>query len=141
MFNSLFRDAPKYGIVFIVTTTIQNAIRSRVAQNFINKVCLKMPNDTDYRDLLGAPKGQVPADNYGRGVVLTPDGNTYEFQTADMCNRDNKTKFIREYADTLVKKYGNKKVSGIAVLPEFVYIEYVAHELVELSHTYWYLNE
>ena len=30
-FNTLFRDGAKYGIVFIVTTTVSNVIRSRVA--------------------------------------------------------------------------------------------------------------
>ena len=41
-FNTLFRDGAKYGIVFIVTTTVSNVIRSRVAQSFENKICLKI---------------------------------------------------------------------------------------------------
>lgn len=133
IFTSLFRDGAKYGIVFIVTTTQQNAVRARVAQNFLNKICLKMPNANDYRDLLGAPKGLVPVDNFGRGIVSVDGGTAYEFQTADICNREEKTQFIREFSQKMQEKYPNKKAKKIPILPEIVYVEDVEHELKGLE--------
>ena len=132
-FNPLFRDSAKYGIVFIVSTTQQNAVRMRVAENFRNKVCLKMPNDFDYRDLLGAPKKMVPADNYGRGIMFKDGTNIYEFQTADICNKDEKTQFIREFAKKVKEKYPDIKARKIPYLPEIVYVEDVLFELKGLD--------
>ena len=133
VFNTLFRDGAKYGICFIVTTTQQNAVRMRVAQNFMNKICLKMPNTYDYRDLLGSPKTLIPVDNYGRGIVSFAGEKIYEFQTADICNREEKTQFIRQYADEIKAKYPNMKAKKIPVLPDIAYVEDVAFELKGLE--------
>ena len=133
IFTSLFRDGNKYGICFIVTTTQQNAIRTRVAQNFPNKICMKMPNNSDYRDLLGSPKGLIPVDNFGRGIVSVNGERFYEFQTADICDRDKKTVFIREYSQKLQEKYPGKKAKKIPVLPDIVYVEDVNYELKGLN--------
>ena len=133
VFNGLFRDSAKYGIVFIVTTTQQNVIRSRIAQCFVNKICLKMPDEHDYRDLLGSPKGLIPVDNFGRGIASVDGENAFEFQTADICNREEKNKFIREYAERLSSKYPNAKVRKIPVLPDICYVEDVLFELKDLS--------
>ena len=133
IFNNLFRDGYKYGIVFIVTTTQQNAVRSRIAQNFLNKICLKMPNDNDYRDLLNSPRGLIPVDNYGRGIVSINGENSYEFQTADICNRETKTQFIREYGKKLEEKYPNIRAKKIPVLPDIAYVDDVLHELKGLD--------
>ncbi|MBR6948690.1 MAG: type VII secretion protein EssC [Bacilli bacterium] len=127
-FSTLFRDGYKYGIVFIVTTAVSNVIRSRTAQSFITKICLKMPNDYDYRDLLGAPKGMVPVDNYSRGIFSIDGGEALEFQTADICNREEKTKYVLDYSEELKKKY-NTKAPIIPVLPEIAYVDDYMYEL------------
>lgn len=129
LFTNFFRDGGKYGIFFIVSTTVSTAIRSRVAQNFMNKVCLKMPNDYDYRDLLGSPKGLIPVDNYGRGIVSVDGKFAYEFQTANICDRELKTQFIREKSEILKQKYPNMKAKKIPVLPEIAYVEDVQQDL------------
>ena len=128
-FNTLFRDGYKYGIIFVVTTAVTNAVRAREAQNFITKVCLKMANDGVYRDMLGAPRGLIPADNYGRGIFTFDNGEALEFQTADICNRDDKTKYIIEYAKVLKEKYKNIKARGIPVLPDIAYVDDYMYEL------------
>lgn len=133
IFINLFRDGVKYGIVFIVTTTQQNAVRARVAESFLNKICLKMPNANDYRDLLGCPRGMIPADNYGRGIVSIDNSDCYEFQTADMCERENKTQFIRDLAEKLEQKYPNMQAKKIPVLPDIAYVEDVEFELKGLN--------
>ncbi len=133
VFNTLFRDGSKYGICFVVTTTQQNAVRMRVAQNFMNKICLKMPNNYDYRDLLGSPKTLIPVDNYGRGIISFSGEKIYEFQTADICEREEKTQFIRAYADDIKAKYPGVKAKKIPVLPDIAYVEDVSFELKGLD--------
>ncbi len=132
-FNSFIRDGLKYGISFILTTTQQSSIRLRLAQNFMNKICMKMPNDSDYRDLLGAPRGMVPVENFGRGIISIDGDEIYEFQTADVCEREKRTQFFREYSDYLKQKYKNKEAKKIPVLPDIVYVEDVLFELKDLT--------
>lgn len=131
-FNTYFRDGTKYGMVFIVSTTTPGAVRMRVAQNFLNKICLKMSNDYDYRDLLGCSKGMVPVDNYGRGIVALEDHMPCEFQTADFALAEEKTKVILEKSKELSQKYQNK-AKTIPVLPDVVYVDKIVHELKGLS--------
>ncbi len=133
VFANLFRDGFKYGISFILTTTQQNAVRSRVAQNFPTKICMRMPNATDYRDLLGCPKGMIPADNYGRGIISINGAFHYEFQTADICNRDVRVPFIKKVGEVLTNKYAGIHAKKIPVLPDIAYVDDVKHELKGLD--------
>jgi len=133
IFDSFFRDGTKYGMVFIVTTTAQNAVRGRVAQNFTNKICLKMPSLNDYRDLLGSPRGMIPADNYGRGLISIDNNTSYEFQTANITKIEEKTAYLIETAQKLQGKYATMKAANISVLPNMVTIENVAFELKGLD--------
>jgi S-DNA-T family DNA segregation ATPase FtsK/SpoIIIE len=133
VFANLFRDGFKYGISFMLTTTQQNAVRSRVAQNFPTKICMKMPNTTDYRDLLGIPKGMIPADVFGRGIISIDNTYFYEFQTADICSRDVRVPFIKKVGEALDNKYEGKKAKKIPVLPDIAYIDDVKHELKGLD--------
>jgi len=128
IFNSLFRDGFKYGIVFVVTTVQKNIIRSSISQYFPYKICLNMPNNSDYRDLLGSPKKLIPADNYGRGIASLVGKYVYEFQTANICPREEKTPFIKKYSDELISKYKNQKAKPIPTLPEIVTIKDVLFE-------------
>lgn len=132
IFSSLFRDGAKYGIIFIVTTTVSTAVRSRVAQCFYNKICLKMSNDFDYRELLGAPKGMIPADNYGRGLISIDGGDSFEFQSSIICDKDKRTQFLRDTALELRKKY-SIVARKIPILPEVAYVDDVLYELKGLE--------
>ena len=133
LFDTLFREGPKYGIVFLVSTTQQNTIRMRLAQLFNYKICLKMPNTYDYRDVLGSPKTLIPADNFGRGIISIEGESFYEFQTADICNREEKNKYIKDLAVKLTEKYPNIKAKKIPMLPNIVYVEDVLFELKGLD--------
>jgi len=132
MFNTLFRDAYKYGIVFIVAVASNTVIRGKVAQSFNNKICLKLAENNEYRDLLGSARGFVPADNYGRGLVKVDENVILEFQTADVCERDKKVPFIRELASSLEKKY-KTKAPRIPILPDTVRVDDVLFELKGLD--------
>lgn len=133
VFVPFFRDGSKYGINFILSTTVQSSVRGRILQNFLTRICLKMPNDYDYRDLLGAPKGMIPADNFGRGIISIDGNNIYEFQTADIVKRDQRTAYLKEVAKKLNEKYPEDKALKIPVLPNVLYVEDVVHELKSLE--------
>ena len=131
-FNAILRDGTKYGINFIISTASTTSVRSRVSQYFLNKICLKLSNDYEYRDILGCPKGMVPADNYGRGIVSLDGESQYEFQTADFSDNDNKTRMIFTTAKELIKRYPTQ-APKIQVLPDVVYVEDVEFELKGLG--------
>ena len=133
IFDTMFREGPKYGVVFLVSTTQQNVIRMRIAELFNYKICLKMANSGDYRDVLGSPKTLIPVDNFGRGVISINGNEFYEFQTLDICNREEKTSFIKELSSRLNDKYPNIRAKKIPMLPNIVYVEDVLFELKGLD--------
>ncbi len=134
IFSGLFRDGSKFGLVFIVTSTQNNAVRGRLVQNFLNKICMKLADPSLYRDILGAPKGMVPVDTFGRGIYNVDGEFNYEFQTANVCDLDNRTMFFKDYGKELSKKYKEcKKVRPIPVLPEIAYVDDVMFELKDLK--------
>lgn len=130
-FETFFRDGVKYGMVFVVTTSLPSSIRLKTRQNFLNKICLHMPNSTDYRDLLGCPRGLVPNDNFGRGVFAISN-RALEFQTAFVCPRETQATFLREEAKRFSIIYP-ESARKVPMLPDIVYAEDVLFELKGLS--------
>ena len=115
--QSLIREGSKYGIVFIVTTSVNNSLNQRVQQLFLNKVSLQQPDPQVYRNILNTPRGLAPKKYFGRGLALM-DGNYYEFQTAYICAKDDVNKLIRETAVELNKKYKTKARSSLKLPDE-----------------------
>lgn len=116
--QNLYRDGSKYGIMFIVSAISTNAVRSRIAQNFPNRICLQIPNETDYRSIIGAPKGLYPSKVFGRGLIGMND-TAYEFQTALFAPRKDMTNVVREVAKQLNGAY-TTRARKIPVLPKVV---------------------
>lgn len=116
MINPLFRDGHKYGVVFVVSAIATNAIRSRSAQYFENKIALQLSQDYDYREIVKAPKGITPAKIFGRGMVLIGDCG-YEFQTASFATDKEFTNSLRELSKVLNNAYVTK-ASKIPTIPE-----------------------
>ena len=131
-FLPLFRDASKYGISFIVTATAVNSVRIRVSQYFANKICLQLPNNYDYKEALGAPKNLIPANKFGRGILLQ-EGNTYEFQTAFINERPLINQTIKDTVQQLGEVY-TKKAKKIPILPKIVGLDDVLFELKDLAN-------
>lgn len=127
----LIREGSKYGIVFVVTTSASNGIRGRAAQLFMNKMVLQMNRDTDYRDLIGSPKGLIPKKYFGRGIVRV-EGGGYEFQTACICEKSKINLKIRELTNELQSKY-NVRAKSTAVMPDNVTINFIANSISELN--------
>lgn len=127
IFDILYRDGPKCGITFVISTSLSGSLRSRVTQNFGNKICLRMPNGTEYRDLLGAPKGLIPANMAGRGIATTEKG-ILEVQSAYICEKDKINNTIRSTGKYLTDAY-KMKAPKIPVLPQKCTVDDVLFEL------------
>ena len=121
--QTLIRDGSKYGIIFIVTTSVHNSIRSRTVQNFQNKIALQMSNESDYRLLLNAPKNLIPAKYFGRGIINI-DSECYEFQTAYITDTDNMSKMVKDYEALAISKY-KERANKIPVVPKLVTLDMV----------------
>ncbi len=117
--QNFFRDGSKYGIMFIVTTISTSGVKQRMAQNFSNKICLQIPNESDYRSLINSPKGLFPAKIFGRGLVAM-NGSALEFQTAYFCKRKDMVMVVKSVADQLLRAY-KFKAKPIATIPDIVY--------------------
>lgn len=116
--QNLYRDGSKYGIVFVISATATNSVRSRMVQNFPNKICLQIPNEGEYRSILGSPRGLFPSKIFGRGLVAMND-TAYEFQTALFASRKDMTNIVREVAKQLNSAY-TSRAKKIPVLPKVV---------------------
>lgn len=129
--QGLIREGSKYGIIFIVTTSVNNSIGARVSQLFLNKIALQQPDESAYRSLLNTPKGLYPKKYFGRGLALYND-HFYEFQTAYICEKDNVNKKLRETATILSEKYKTKAKSAIK-LPDIVTLDMVSEKVDGIS--------
>ena len=129
-FALLFKDASKYGISFIITTTNSGVIRSRIAQCFNNKITLQLNDATEYRFLLDAPKGLLPSKLFGRGIVLL--NNAYEFQTALISKRETITSTLKELASKLNNIY-KEKAPEIVVMPKHLLSSSLLNEQITLK--------
>lgn len=126
------RDGNKYGIVFIITSTSINAVRSRVVQNFNNKITLRLPNDADYRSVLNSPRGLYPADKFGRGLVAM-DKTAYEFQSALISEKENINNTIKEVGNKMAEYYKEERTPKIPVLPNIVTTDMIFNETEGLT--------
>ena len=117
--QNFFRDGAKYGIVFIVSVIATNGLKARSVQNFANKICLQIPNESEYRSIVSAPKGLFPSKCFGRGLVAL-DGGALEFQTALFCKKKDMINVIKSASEQLIAGY-QYKAKNIPVVPDVVY--------------------
>lgn len=105
--HSLFRDAPRYGIIFILSASAQNTFRSRTLQYFNRFIVMNLQDEMQYRNLTNCRKGLIPSNFYGRGICKTgDDDDSYcEFQTAMIVSADEELVYLRELADMLSQHY------------------------------------
>ena len=130
--ETMFRDAPKFGISFICSVTSTSVLKGRKAQFFENKIVLHMPNDYDYRDLTSCAKGLIPHNNFGRGVAPIADDFYCEFQTAFVTKREQINMLVRKNADNFVQFYPNKAKS-LPKIPDNVSSEEMAQYIIDIT--------
>ena len=128
---TMYRDGSKYGIDFVITAVSTNALRQRIVQNFNQLICLQIPNEGEYRSILGAPKGLFPLRYFGRGLVAMND-TAYEFQTALVYERSQINNIIRQLAERMQQthKTSAKKVPSV---PKVVSVQNLITEVNRIS--------
>lgn len=118
--NELFRDAPKYGIIFIVTANMTNAIGYRQQQFFNHIILMQLADDNLYREMTGCRRGLIPKKVVGRGIIkLDPEKNdSYcEFQTAFIAPEEQELEIIKAFANKCVEYY-KYKVKQLTKTPD-----------------------
>ena len=118
--EDLFRDASRYGIVFIITANATNSISSRLLQHFNHYILMQIADDTMYRVLSNCRRGLIPKKGLGRGICKIDAENTdsyCEFQTAMIDNEETELQTIKTYADQCVEYY-KCKVKQLAKIPD-----------------------
>ena len=115
----LFRDAPRYGIVFLLSASAQNTFRSRVLQYFNRLIVMNLQDETQYRNLTSCRKGLLPTNCYGRGICkVTDDDDSYaEFQTARITTPENELAYLKQVAEVLNNNY-TTRAKKIATIPD-----------------------
>lgn len=126
----LTREGSKYGIFFIFTTSASNMIRYRLAQNFSQKLVLRLNDESDYSSILGNVRGTKPSDILGRGLINL--GSIYEFQTASIVPEEQLNDTIRNTCDVLSKNSGYK-ARTVPILPEKVTFNFVREDFQGLN--------
>ena len=117
--TSMFRDAPRYGIIFILSASAQNTFRARILQFFNRFIVMNLQDESQYRNLTNCRKGLIPSNLYGRGICkVTDDDDSYcEFQTARIVEPEKEIIYLKEVAEKLASYY---KISAkkIATIPD-----------------------
>lgn len=127
----LFKECNKYGIVFIISVSNPNEIKSRIAQNFRRKLSLQLISG-DYTVIFNKARKKRPSSFTGRGLCTIDDDKIYEFQTAKMFMNENITESVKQFIKKLKKK--NKVLApAIPVVPKFVNIDDLKSKLNGLS--------
>lgn len=129
---NLYRDATKYGIMFVISVISSNGIRGRMAQYFNNKICLQLPDPSDYRSILGAPKGLIPSNYYGRGLVSL-EGNVVEFQTSNIITKDKFNVTIRSIGKKMCEAY-SIKAKNIPTIPNIVLMSEFENDEIDINN-------
>ncbi len=120
MIEDLFRDAPKYGIVFIISANATNTIGSRLLQHFNHYIMMQITDDSMYRVLSNCRRGLIPKKIIGRGIckVNAESVDSYcEFQTAMIDDEENELQTIKTYAEQCIEYY-KCKVKQLAKIPD-----------------------
>lgn len=147
LLNTLFRDAPKYGIIFIVSASSPSALRSRQLQYFYNTIMLQVQDETSYRSVTNCRRDLLPSKIFGRGISkITDEDDSYcEFQTAFIAPEDQAYEYIKNTADKLVEYYSNFKAKQLAKIPENVssddLVKYITNlENVPIGYNFYEKN-
>ena len=102
-----------------------------MAQNFANKITLQLPNENDYRNVIDAPKGLLPAKAFGRGIIYK-DGHHYEFQTASISDGKNFVNYIKSISNKMNEAYQTKAIK-IKSIPNEILVSAVDGHITDLK--------
>lgn len=120
--TNLFRDATKYGVIFIISVSSATALRQRQLQYFNHTIVMHLNDDSQYRTITNCRRGLIPKNTYGRGICKIDDRNNdsyCEFQTAMIAQEEQELEIIKNYANKCVDYY-KTKVKQLAKIPDDV---------------------
>ena len=126
----LTREGNKYGVIFVLISSSHNAVRYRIAQNFKQKYVLQLNNENDYSSLLSNMKGKTLSEFAGRGFVDL--GDTYEFQTAQICEESEVSDRIRSTCENL-RAQATVFAKPVPILPDVVTFDFVKDAFKDLK--------
>jgi S-DNA-T family DNA segregation ATPase FtsK/SpoIIIE len=132
--SSLFRDAPRYGIIFILSASAQNTFRARVLQYFNRFILMNLQDESQYRTLSNCRKGLIPSNLYGRGLCkVTDDDDSYcEFQTARITNLENELVYLKE-ASEKYSEYYKSRAKKIVTIPDNITSDDLAKYITSIN--------
>ena len=130
VFYKISRDGMRGRLCVIATVSSDRDMRYRLAQNFPNKIALKMNSAEEYYAALGKGLPFKPADLFGRGIIMKE--KMYEFQTAKPITIENYNDLIIKTIEELNKKY-KESASKIKTLPETVTISDLGTEFKDFT--------
>lgn len=129
--STLYRDGIKYGVTFVISCLSTGSIRGKTLQSFNEKIALQMPNSDDYRSILSAPRGLIPSNCFGRGLIAK-NGLVCEFQTASIINSKQLNNLIKEASKQLNAAY-TTKARKVPTIPQVVTLDSFEHEKITLE--------
>ncbi len=121
VFDSLFRDAPRYGIIIICSVSAANVLRSRQLQYFNHVIMMQFQDETLYRSTVNCRKDLIPKKTFGRGICkIGLDADSYcEFQTALIAPDEKAYEYIKETGKKLTEYY-KVKAKQLLKIPESI---------------------
>lgn len=131
--TNMFRDAVKYGITFIVTTTSHQSFRAKISAFFKNKLVLHQPDDANYRTILNCPRGLVPANSPSRGICQIDDGTFCEFQGAYITEPSKINMLVRQNAQNFANSF-KTRAKSLPKIPDNVTSEELAPYITDLEN-------
>ena len=135
--NNLFRDAPKYGVIFIVSVSTSNGLRARQLQLFNHVIVMNFNDDTQYRTITNCRRGLIPKKTLGRGIckIDASDNDSYcEFQTAFIAAENQELEYLKQYAEICCQTY-KTKVKQLAKIPDDVTSKDLLNYITDISNT------
>ena len=120
MLSTLTREAPKYGVNFVVSGSTANDMGFRLSQNFATSYVLRMNDENDYSSVLGRRANGALRDVKGRGYALY-DAEVLEFQTA-YAGKDSSNVFgqMRDWCNALGAENEGYFAPKVPILPDVV---------------------
>ncbi len=119
--NTMYRDGPRYGIIYISSTSSQSGLRQRQLQYFNHTIVMQMQDDSYYRSITNCRRGLLPGKSIGRGICkIGEDVDSYcEFQTAYFIEDSKQIEFLNATATKMITHY-KTKAKQLAKVPDSV---------------------
>lgn len=133
--NSMYRDGPRYGIIYIVSTSNQNGLRQRQLQFFNNIIVMQLQDDSFYRGITNCRRGLFPGNYIGRGICkIGEDTDSYcEFQTTNIIEEDKQIEYLNTMATKMISYY-KTKAKQLTKVPDNITSEELTQYITSLEN-------